>query len=133
MRGAGGTNGGVGTFFLGLALAGAGLYLLLHNITVSSGFNLGYPLYRFSVWHSQWSLTSGSMLIPLVLGIGLIFYNARSPLGWVLAPGALLGILFGVLMSLNISLRTMSLLDLLLILGLCGSGLGLFLRSLRAR
>lgn len=132
MRGAGGTSGGTGSFVLGLIMALAGLYLLLHNITVSHGFSLGYALYRVPMGRTGWNITTGGMLLPFMAGVGVIFYNARSVWGWVLAGGALAALVFGVLMSLTISMRSMSLLDLLLILTLGVGGLGLFARSLRS-
>lgn len=118
---------------LGLIMAAAGLYLLLHNITVTHGFSLGYPLYHVPMGRAGWNLTSGGMLIPFMAGVGLIFYNARSAWGWIVAGGALAAIVIGVLLSLTISLRTMSLLDLMLILVLGVGGLGLFARSLRPK
>jgi hypothetical protein len=131
MRGAGGTSGGTGSFFIGLLMALAGFYLLLSRITVSHAFDLGYPLYRVPIGFTNFSLTSGSMLIPFMFGVGLIFFNANSVWGWVLAAGSLAAIVFGVIMSLTISLQMMSLLDLIIILVLCVGGLGLFARSLR--
>jgi hypothetical protein len=38
MEGAGGTRGGIGQFFLGLAMALAGGYLLTSQVTVTTGF-----------------------------------------------------------------------------------------------
>ena len=131
MRGAGGTSGGTADFFIGLVMAIAGLYLLLSRITVSHAFNLGYPLYQVPMGFTNLSLTSGGMLVPLMFGVGLIFFNARSVWGWVLAGGSLAAIVFGVIMSLTISLQAMSLLDLVIILVLGVGGLGLFARSLR--
>jgi hypothetical protein len=127
-RGAGGTPGGSTSFVIGLTMACAGLYLLLDNIIVSNGFSLGYPLYHLG---GSWSITSGGLLIPFMFGVGWIFYNARAPWGWILAGGALAAIIFGVIMSLNISIRTMSLLNLIIILVLLVGGLGIFARSLR--
>lgn len=104
--------------------------MLLDNIVVSQGFGFGYALYRIS-YGGGWNVTSGGLLIPFMFGVGWIFYNARAPWGWILAGGALAAIIFGVLMSLTISIRTMSLLDLIIILVLMVGGLGLFIRSLR--
>ncbi len=131
MRGAGGTEGGTGSFILGLVMLSAGLYLLLDSIVVSNSFSLGYPLWRVPVAGTHFNLTSGGMLLPLMAGIALIFYNARMVWGWVLAIGALTAVLLGVILSLSISMRSMSLLNLLLVLTLTMGGLGLFLRSLR--
>ena len=37
MQGAGGTSGGIGTFFLGLGMIVVGVYLLLTRVTVGGG------------------------------------------------------------------------------------------------
>lgn len=129
-RGAGGTPGGTLSFVLGLIMASAGFYMLLDNIVVSQGFGLGYSLYRFP-YLGGWNVTGGALLIPFMFGVGWIFYNARSPWGWILACGALGAIVFGVIMSLSINIRSMSLLNLIIILVLMVGGLGIFARSLR--
>ncbi|MGO4479530.1 hypothetical protein AB4Z32_25130 [Massilia sp. 2TAF26] len=78
-------------------------------------------------------VTGGIILIPLIIGIAMIFYDARSALGWLLAVGSLTGLVFGVIASLSMSLRTMSAFELICILVLAFGGLGLFLRSLRSQ
>ena len=44
-RNAGGTRGGVGQFFLGLALMAAGLYFFLRSVEVTTGFAWGSPFF----------------------------------------------------------------------------------------
>jgi uncharacterized protein len=129
-RGAGGSPGGSMQFIIGLVMACTGLYMLLDNIVVSQGFNLGYALYRVP-YGGGWNVTGGGLLIPFMFGVGWIFYHARAPWGWILAVSALAAIIFGVLMSLSISIQTMSLLNLLIILVLTVGGLGLFAGALR--
>jgi hypothetical protein len=130
-RGAGGTPGGSLSFVFGLMIASAGLYMLLDNIVVSQGFRFGSALYHIS-YGGGWNVTGGSLLVPFMLGVGWIFYNARAPWGWIFAVGSLGAIILGVIMSLTISMRTMSLLNIIIILILVVGGLGLFARSLRA-
>jgi hypothetical protein len=127
MKGAGGTSGGTGQFFLGLVMMCGGFYLLLNSVVVSSGFGLGVRLFGIG----GLGITGGIILIPLIIGVAMIFYNARSALGWLLAIGSLAGLVFGVIASLSMSLRTMSAFELICILVLAFGGLGLFLRSLR--
>lgn len=129
-RGAGGTPGGSLAFVIGLIMASAGGYMLLDSIVVSQSWGFGVPLYRLG-FGGGWNITGGGLLIPFMFGVGLIFYNARAPWGWVLACGALAAIIFGVLMNLNITMRSMSLLNLIIILVLTVGGLGIFARSLR--
>lgn len=132
MRGAGGTSGGLGQFFIGLVMMCGGFYMLLNAITVSSNFGMGMRLYGFSAMGGNYSITSGMVMIPFIFGVGLIFYNSRNILGWVLSLGSITGLIFGVISSIRFSFRTMTSFDLIVILVLAFGGLGLFLRSLKA-
>lgn len=127
MRGAGGTDGGILRFVLGLAMILGGGYLFLNAIRVTSGFYWGMPLYEFG----GFALNTGMILIPFMFGIGIVFYDARNPFGWILTLGSLVAVIFGVLQSLRLSFASMSFFDLLVILVLLFGGIGLFLSSLR--
>jgi hypothetical protein len=127
MRGAGGTDGGIGRFFMGLVMMIAGGYLFLHNIQVSIGFGLGYQV--FSFWGI--GITSGYVLIPFMFGVGIIFFNSRNILGWALAIASLVMLGFGVITQTHFHLRNMTAFELITILVLMVGGVGLFLSSLR--
>ena len=122
MRGAGGTPGGLGTFLAGSAMVVAGGYLLLTRVAVTSG------LWQF------WGYNAfGLSLVPLLLGIGLLFFDGRSVVGWALTAAGALIILVGIIANLHVYFRPTSLFDTLLILGLLAGGLGFVARSLRAQ
>jgi len=127
MRGAGGTSGGLGQFFLGLTMLFGGVYLLLNSITVTTNFGFGMRMYGMG----QYGVTSGMILIPFMLGVGMVFYSARNIFGWILAGGSLIALIFGVISSIHFNFRLMSAFDLIVILILAVGGLGLFLRSLK--
>jgi hypothetical protein len=131
MRGAGGTSGGVGSFFLGLVMMCGGFYLLLNSISVSSNFGFGMRLYGGSVSGGSYSITSGMVMFPFMIGVGIIFYNSKNLIGWTLALGAATALIFGVISSIHFSFRSMSAFDLMVILVLSVGGLGLFLRALK--
>lgn len=126
-RGAGGTSGGVGRFFLGLTMMTAGGYLFLNSIKVVNNFSLSYSLYSIG----NLSLTSGMVLVPFIFGVGLIFYNSDNLLGWLLAVASLIMLLFGVIASINFRLAPMSAFELITILVLAVGGVGVFLSSLQ--
>ncbi|MCT8985539.1 MULTISPECIES: hypothetical protein [Shewanella] len=128
MKGAGGTSGGIGQFFIGLAMMCGGFYMLLNAIKITSSFGFGSHLYRFG----GFGLTSGMVMIPFIFGVGMMFYNAKNPLGWLLTFGSLVALIFGVISSINFRFSYMSAFDLIVILVLSIGGLGLFLRSLKA-
>ena len=127
--GAGGTPGGIGSFFIGFLMMCSGFYLLLQSIVVTQSFNLGLGLFHLALFGGPVSITSGMLLVPLILGIGMVFFDFRSYIGWLSAIGSLTALIVGVLVNLHFSFRTMSLFDLLGILILSIGGLGLFLRS----
>lgn len=120
IRGAGGTPGGVGTFLFGAAMVVAGGYLLLTRVTVASG---GWTLWGYNAF--------GLSLLPLLIGIGLLFFNGRSIAGWVLLAAGAVIIVAGILANLHIYFQSTSLYDTLVILGLLAAGIGLVARSLR--
>jgi hypothetical protein len=122
MRGAGGTPGGLGTFLAGSAMVVAGGYLLLTRVTVSSGL---WMLWGYNAF--------GLSLVPLLVGIGILFFDGRSLIGWVLTAAGALIILVGIIANLHVYFMPTSLFDTLLILGLLAGGLGLVARSLRAQ
>ena len=131
MRGAGGTNGGTGEFLIGFLMMCGGFYMLFNSIIVTSNLGAGMRLYGFNAFGGNYAVTSGMVLIPFIFGVGFIFYNSRNLLGWALAAGSLVALVFGVIASIKFTFRTMSAFDLITILILSVGGLGLFLRSLR--
>jgi hypothetical protein len=121
IKGAGGTPGGVGTFFLGLAMAAVGGYLLLNQVTVHSGF-----------WSWFGGNTFGLTLLPMLVGIGFLFFDGRSGVGWVLTVLGALIIVAGIITNLQIYFRPTSLYNTLIMLALLAGGLGLIARSVKA-
>jgi len=132
MRGAGGTSGGLGQFFIGLIMMCGGFYLLLNAIHVSSHFGFGARLYGFSAFGGHYGITSGMVMIPFMFGVGILFYNGKNPIGWLLTLGSIVALVFGVISSIRFTFRAMSAFDLIVILVLSVGGLGLFLRSLKS-
>ena len=121
LRGAGGTPGGLGTFFLGFIMIVAGGYLLTDQVMVTSG-----------AWRWGGYNVFGLSLVPLLFGIGLLFVNGRSIAGWLLTLAGAVIIFVGILAHLEIYFRPTSLFNTLLMLILFIGGLGLVARSLRA-
>ena len=128
MRGAGGTPGGQEKFFIGAAMMIGGFYLLFNSMTVNTHFGFGSRLYSFG----GFGVTSGMVMIPFLFGVGFLFYSNKNYLGWLLSGGSLLALVFGVISSMQIGFRRMSVFDLIVILVLCFGGLGLFLASFKS-
>jgi hypothetical protein len=120
-RGAGGTPGGLGEFFIGLILAAIGGYLLFNQVQVHTSF------WRFGGLQNSFGIS----LIPLLIGVAVLFFNGKSRLGWVLTVGGLLFIVVGVIANMDIYFQRTSLFNTLIMLVLIAAGLGLIFRSLR--
>ncbi|HKQ74085.1 MAG TPA: hypothetical protein VJ810_10330 [Blastocatellia bacterium] len=121
IRGAGGTPGGVGQFVFGLGLVIAGGYLFLQRVTVTSGL---WTLWGYNAF--------GLSLIPLLLGIGLLFFDGRSVIGWILTFGGAIIIITGIIANLQIYFSPTSLTNTMIMLGMLAAGIGLVARSLRS-
>src|SRR5689334_7743910 len=120
-RGAGGTRGGVGEFLLGLGMAVAGAYLLTQRVTVTSAY---WTLWGYNAF--------GLSLLPLLFGIGLLFFNGRSIAGWLLTFAGVVIIFVGIISNLGVYFQPTSLFNTLIMLILLAGGIGLVARSLRA-
>ena len=121
IRGAGGTEGGIGTFFLGFVMAVAGGWLLTNQVTVTTGF-----------WH-LWGFNSfGLSLLPFVVGVAFLFFDGRSIVGWVLTIAGAVIIFAGIIANLEIYFRPTTLFNTLLMLVLLHGGIGLIARSVRS-
>ena len=119
-RGAGGTPGGTWEFLAGLVMAAVGGYLLLNQVQVTTSF-----------WHFWGGNAFGLTLLPLLVGVGFLFFNGKSVIGWLLSILGLAIIVAGVLMNMDIYFRTTSLFNTLVMLVLLAGGVGLIVRSLR--
>lgn len=129
--GAGGSEGGLGRFFIGLIMLISGFYLLLNNIHVGSygGFGGGFGR---SLSFGGRTITSGFVMIPFIFGIGMIFYNAKNYFGWFLAIASIIMLMVGVITNINFHFNNLSAFDLIIILILFIGGAGLFLSSLKS-
>lgn len=123
LRDVGGTPGGLGLFVIGLALLASGLYLLFQQVDVHGGY------YQWGSWDRDRSF--GLTLLPLLIGIGVLFWDGSSKVGWLLAAGGLLLLVVGIVSNLQIHFRTTSLFNTLVILTLIVAGLGVMARSIR--
>ena len=119
LRGAGGTPGGIGEFVLGVIMAIAGAYLITTQVVVTSSF--------WSIWGYN---AFGLSLFPLIFGIGILFFNGKSIIGWALLVIGVVIIFTGIIMNLNIYFQRTSLFNTILMFVLLAGGIGLILRAL---
>ena len=116
----GGTPGGLGHFLIGFALACTGGYLLSNQVTVAGSY-----------WSFHGANTFGITLIPMLIGIGILFWSGRSIVGWLLTAGGALFILAGVLANMHIYFQPTSLFNTIVMLVLLVGGLGLIARGIQ--
>ena len=117
----GGTPGGLGHFLLGFAMTCVGAYLVLHQVSVMGSY-----------WGFYGPNTFGITLIPMLFGIGVLFWNGRSVIGWLLTMGGALFILAGVIANMQIYFQPTSLFNTIVMLVLIVGGLGLIARSMQS-
>jgi hypothetical protein len=118
--GAGGTPGGLIPFFIGLGMTIAGAWLITNQVSVHGG---SWTLGGYSAF--------GLSLVPILFGIGILFFDGRSRLGFLLLFAGVVIIAAGILANLTIYFVPTSLFNTLMMLGLTAGGIGLVLRSLR--
>jgi len=117
----GGTPGGLGRFLLGLAMACVGGYLLANQVMIAGSY-----------WSFYGTNTFGITLLPMLMGVAMLFWNGRSTLGWLLTVAGGLFILAGVIANLHIYFAPTSLFNTIIMLVLLVGGLALIARALRA-
>jgi len=120
LNGAGGTSGGIGEFLLGFVMACVGGYLLSNQVSVVGSY-----------WNLWGTNSFGITLIPMLLGVGILFFSGKSTIGWILTLGGALFILAGVIANLHIYFRPTSLFNTMVMLILLVGGLGLVARGIR--
>lgn len=121
LRDVGGTPGGLGSFLVGLIMACVGGYLLTSQVMVTSGY-----------WNFYGTNTFGLTLLPMLIGVAMLFWNGRSTLGWLLTAAGGLFILAGVIANLHIFFAPTSLFNTVVMLVLLVGGLTLIARALRS-
>ena len=116
----GGTPGGLGHFLMGFGMTCTGAYLLANQVSVGGSY-----------WSFYGANSFGITLLPMMIGIAMLFFNGRSVIGWLLTAGGAIFILAGVIANLHIYFRPTSLFNVIVMLVLLFGGLGLVARALR--
>lgn len=121
LKNPGGTPGGLLEFLIGLAMSVAGGYMLISRVTVTSGF-----------WNWGGYNAFGLSLVPLIFGIGIVFFNGKSMIGWLLVFVGAVIIFAGIIMNLQIYFQPTSLFNTIVMLILFAGGIGLLAKSVRS-
>ncbi|MBP1044892.1 hypothetical protein I6N96_01270 [Enterococcus sp. BWM-S5] len=112
-------------FFIGIGLLGIGLFLFFNQLTVSSSW-FSYGMFRIGgIW-----ISNGWTVLPLVIGIVMIFNNTKSVVGKILAIIGVLLILVSIVTTVHIRLSRTSLFSYILMLTFIIGGANLIFKSL---
>jgi hypothetical protein len=101
-------------------MSGVGAYLFLNQVQVTTSF--------WRIWGMN---AFGLTLLPMLIGVALLFYNGKSVAGWILTLLGFAIIFAAVLMNMDIYFKPTSLYNTLVMLVLLFGGFGLIARSLR--
>lgn len=116
----GGSPGGLGQFVLGFVMACIGGFLITHKVTVMGSY--------WSFWGGS---SFGITLLPMLFGVGILFWNGKSVIGWLLTVAGALFIFAGIIANMHIYFQPTSLFETIVMLILLVGGLVLIARSLR--
>jgi len=99
-------------------MACVGGYLLTNQVMVVGSY-----------WSFYGGNTFGVTLIPMLLGVAMLFWNGRSVFGWLLTAVGALFILAGVIANMHIYFHPASLFNTIVMLVLLVGGLSLIARA----
>jgi hypothetical protein len=114
----GGTPGGFRDFIIGFVMACIGGYMLTNQVSVVGAY-----------WNFYGGNTFGITLIPMLIGIALLFWRGRSIVGWLLTIAGALFIFAGILMNLHLYFQPTTLFNTLIMLILLVGGIALIARA----
>lgn len=111
-------------FFVGLLMLAGGLFMIFNNLSVTSSWG-------GSFWHiGSFSFPNGMVMLPLIVGIAMLFLMKRKIFGWVVLAIGIVIILLSVLLSTRIYWKTTSAYIFVIMFGMTAAGAGLVLREL---
>lgn len=111
-------------FFIGLLLLGGGLFWIFQSVRVTTSW--GSYFYHIG----SWGVPNGVIVIPLLIGIVMLFMMRRKIFGWIVVSIGILAILISIMSSVSLRFLSRSLFEYILMFGFVAVGAGLVLKSL---
>lgn len=132
MKGSGGTEGGIGLFFIGLCLAIGSLFMFFDSVRVTTG-NFGWVSGMYGSYFSRGFQTTsmGIIFVPFFLGIFALFYDASKKWAWWLMWFGVGVILTEILSRIHFYMNVKTS-HFILMLVLLAAGLAMMARSYKA-
>lgn len=109
-------------YFGGMGLVMIGLFMLLQHVQVTN------RVWSFGFLNPSNSM--GILLVPLLIGIGWVFYNSKSVWGWLLTVLSLVLMLFTIITGLYFYFPVLSLLQSIIMLSPIAIGLAFMLKGM---
>lgn len=112
-------------FFIGLILLGVGLFWIFQSVTVTtmfSGFHFG-----------GWRVPDGTVILPLLIGIVMLFVMRRKIFGWIVTSIGVLAILLAIMNSVRFHFTATTLYEYIFMFGFVAVGGALVLKALFAK
>jgi len=106
---------------VGIVLLAAGLFMLSKRVIVHTG----WYMWRIGTFN----LSSGTVIIPLLIGIIWYFYNPKSFIAKVIMGLSVVFIVISIIMSVSFNFIATSMFDYVLILGMAAAGVGLIFKG----
>ena len=86
------------SFFVGLLLMGGGLFMIFQNIEVTSSWGYGGSFFRIG----GFGLPNGLIMLPIIIGIGMLFLMEKKIFGWVVLSLGIIIVLLSVMMTTHL-------------------------------
>ncbi|SFR94198.1 hypothetical protein [Anaeromicropila populeti] len=116
-------NNALYSFLGGLAMLVVGLYFFMNKVTVTSYFFQGVRFGRFDV-------AGGVIVVPLIIGVVIVFANPDSIVGKIVCGLGVLLIVASIISTTHLQLNQMTLFEWILYMVLIFGGTGLLARVL---
>ena len=113
-------------FLIGLIMLAVGLFLIFQNITVTNSWGMGGHFYHIG----NFSLSNGMIMLPIIIGIGMLFFMRKRIYGWIVLAIGVAFVLMSVLMTTSINWKATNGYIFVIMFGLTAAGPGLVLREL---
>jgi hypothetical protein len=117
-----GVGGIMKNLLAGIAFFVLGVFLITQNTVVRTGINLGGLT-------GGYNPPFGVLLLPVLIGIILLFAMKKQIWGWILIGFGLVTILLGLLLGLEVTFKPTSLYVAILMFGCTAVGIGLMIRG----
>ena len=115
---------GLLTLFIGVLLLGAGLFMIMSKVSITSSFGL----FRIG----GLGIPFGLITVPLFIGIIWMFVKPNTILPKVVIVLGVLIIIVSIIMSIRMYFARTSLYEYVLMFGMSAAGAGLIIRALFA-